>query len=630
MTANVTVASLALLAASLGLGASYLLYHRPPSSGHTATGALRESEGSLQRAPLLQPMKSLAEIVRMEPSGYRQWAIIDLVNRTETVDLSRPGGLGEGLLGLQDDSLRTFGIMAVITKLWQDDKKNLRPFIDRHAEWFLAEDGASLQTVVMTLAALDASYALDIARDIGGEIKDGLFREIARVLPLDHRVAMAATLGHRFDLSSEEVHQLWDAVESVDGIAVLKENGTSMEVVGLLVEALARQKVLDDPNAAITWAQSLPSTSLKSQALTAALGAVAEQSPAKARKVLQAWPGWQNEGGAVRAVARAMLKEDPREAVQWANESQTGRNRFLLLRELTSEGIQLDPRYAADVAEEIAKTSGIGFIDFAAVAGRFAEEDHREAWAWLLHLDRQAVADRFGSASAIAARWAEKDLPTALEEFAILPEGPHRDGFVAGIAEAFAHTDPQTGWDWLSGLDEMAFTRGASELIRHWAYESPEIAAQQLNKAVPDEAQGHLVHALTNAWATVDPASAAEWLQSKPEFIEASPKAVRNIVRLWAHTDPLAASTWLNEIPEGPARDQGAALVSQELTSLDPEASLEWAWSIQSESLRENITGMVLFNWSRTDREGALAAANEAGVSEQAIEKFLGLTKVHQ
>jgi hypothetical protein len=175
----------------------------------------------------------------------------------------------------------------------------------------------------------------------------------------------------------------------------------------------------------------------------------------------------------------------------------------------------------------------------------------------------------------VAGVWAERDLPAALAEAAVLPDDSVGRAFRAGVVRRLGAVDPAAMVAYVNGAPkhENALT---------------QVVAEQLRLMEPTEALG---------WA--------EQLEGR-----LGENARRVALSSWAQEDPLAAFSYAQALPLGDERQQLMYAVANAYGREDPDAAL--AWSATLTQAPRDLRASVIAGIAQVDVRRALDLAFDA------------------
>ena len=287
-------------------------------------------------------------------------------------------------------------------------------------------------------------------------------------------------------------------------------------------------------------------------------------------------------GEAAAAILAALTSTDPARAVAWLNDSRSG--------------LEGQPW----MGQWMART----------VAEQWARQDPDAALAWATGLPD---GQRRGALSGIMSNLLESD-PRRAVSVAMAMEPGDRSSLLGQIAGAWAAQSPGEAVAWINTLEEGEREGTLREALGSWATSAPSEAAAYLDQLPEPERQAYVSN-IARTWAQQDPAEAASWLGNQPES-QGKSDAMGHVMWNWTTSDPESAATWLGQQPAGDSYDSGVTGLAKAATHAyaDPATAVNWASTIENESLRGRMTEHTLGAWMRQDAAAAQAWASENGV----------------
>ncbi len=289
---------------------------------------------------------------------------------------------------------------------------------------------------------------------------------------------------------------------------------------------------------------------------------------------------------------------------------QNGESAAAILAALTSTNPERAAEWLNDPGNGIEGQPWIGQWMARTVAAQWARQDPDAALAWATRLpDRQ----RTGALSGIVQNLLETDPRRALA-VAMELDPADRPGLLGQIAGAWASQSPAEAFAWIDTLGPEQRQSPLREALRSWASSSPSEAAAYLDQ-LPDPERPAYVSSIARTWAEQAPGEAASWLGNQPESA-GKVEAMGHVMWSWTTTDPESAATWLGQQPAGDSYDSGVTGLAKAATHAydDPATAVNWAATIENESLRGRMTQHTLGVWMRQDPGAAQAWASENGI----------------
>ena len=213
---------------------------------------------------------------------------------------------------------------------------------------------------------------------------------------------------------------------------------------------------------------------------------------------------------AERSIVNAWARSDPMAAFQWTRAKPAAAKRSRMVASILGDMARSDPGQAVALASDL--EAGTRSIALERILGRWAQDDHRAAIAWL-------------------------------------DASPHKaTDVVNAVVGVYARHDLEGAIDWLRTQTPEAQQRAAFSIANTAADESPPEAALRLIERLSDpEARQLASSRLISKWARDDPQSAIRAIPRMEE--RARPGMYQSTFSQWARFDPDAAMAHLGRIP---------------------------------------------------------------------------------
>ena len=144
-----------------------------------------------------------------------------------------------------------------------------------------------------------------------------------------------------------------------------------------------------------------------------------------------------------------------------------------------------------------------------------------------------------------------------------------------------------------------------AEAYSKWAELQPDQAAAAAGAIADADARNEALYGVVGGWAVVDPAGLANFLSQQPSGGDRG-LMLGQALQSWVGQDPVAAANWINENTAafGPDLDKGVESVAT-LNTIKPGLAVDWAESIDDDSLRSEALADILHNWALSDLSAA-------------------------
>jgi hypothetical protein len=409
------------------------------------------------------------------------------------------------------------------------------------------ERRSSLAAMIVTRWAGDtpreALAAVDLVRDLelAPLLRSSVLRNwrdvdslVAYLETLDTDAKRAALTGGVLD------HLAREAPQRAAGLIAELPAG---EERGRMLRQIGASYALQDPEAALEWAQSVDTPEL---GLTQGIvRSVAIQDPLRAFALADTLEEPLRSQGYAAAVNGPL--KDQRTFAALADRvrgMETGQLRTALLVSLIGSWVNRPGNTAATLDWMLAVGADLPAEAFERVGFLYARADPAAAAAYV---DRVPGAARASWVSAVAAGYATSDLQGAVAFVDRFRGEPAFDRAAVQLAQQLAAADPPGAARLLASVQ----TRGVGGL-------GPEIA-------------------IARAWAERDPAAAAQWALELPSMT--GNLAMSIVTGAWTSQDPDAARAWALRLPQSAKRDAVLAAVVRGRGAAAPDATLLAAFS---------------------------------------------------
>jgi hypothetical protein len=255
-------------------------------------------------------------------------------------------------------------------------------------------------------------------------------------------------------------------------------------VVNQSIPDLATAWAQQDVQAALTWAQSLPTTNndVRQTALNDVLNSWTATDPAGAAAYLQQNLTSDPDFGKLAAqVATSWGNNDPQAALTWAQSLPAGAAQNTALVAAVTQLANVDPDTAWADAERLTGNSQSQALGN--VISAMANQDPDEAADALG--DLPAGTDLDAATTNVATNWLRQDPDEASQWIATLPTGSARDGAVTQLVSTLSKTDPDTAYDWAASIsDPTTRNNQVVNLATQWSNQNPAAAAAAAQNAL--------------------------------------------------------------------------------------------------------------------------------------------------
>jgi hypothetical protein len=477
----------------------------PPGSAKSDLSSLlnetnyyRQTEGLLAYAESIPPEKipNAIEVIEKSPSGDgKDMALSLVIGRWVEID---PKGAQDAIATIQDEGARHFLISGVYNILAAKDPTGTLD-LARQLPSKQDRDDAML-AVVEQVARQDPAQALAVYQGLTplpGRPYEFIFthwmdkdldQATQAVLQLPHadnryyaiRDMAIHLVGKDPSLALQWVEQLppGDAQNNARKYLVSYVTGRDPQRAANYIDSLQQippdiemslvQSVMgswsqSDPKSATLWAESLPSSQSRLNALNIGLCTWARSDPRAALAFLNTLPpDVRAQNSICQGIASVWAQSDPQAALAWVNQLPDGTTKENSLRSVIYQWAVNDPAKAA--------------------------------------VYTQSLPDgpmRNDAIHVIAGDWAQKDAAGASAWLTQLPSGSTRDAAIICFCDQDVTNDPNGAYQWaesISNVDDRQ--RKVANILQRWMQKDPANASIAVRKSsLPPEQQNALLQA---------------------------------------------------------------------------------------------------------------------------------------
>jgi len=415
------------------------------------------------------------------------------------------------------------------------------------------------------------------------------------------------------------------------------------------VEDVLRTWLDMDLEPALEWTLAQPNAALRNTGLNMAIGQLSEENPERALELVQhmgpdradsalgsifdRWaatdpraasrrlariPAGNGRLSAVRSVAMSWARQNPREALEWAQGLESSSESRRATENVIREFGYNDPAGAFRVAVDL---SNLPDFTLENIAGRWAARDPEEAISYIRSLPRGRRAT-LALNSAVQEVAYERPME-AMRLVEYLEPGIARNGALRAIASELAAENAVTAADWVMQLSsEEERASAINDVVMRWAGLDPEAAARFVGRLPEGQTRENATREMISNWSRHDPAAAARWAQSLGGL---RPEVAEDLTWGWAEQDEVSAARWVRNLPPGEARDSANGVMANTVARHNPREAWRWAQRIQDPDRRDLQMERIADDWMRYDRDAALAFVGESELSPEAQARLLGI-----
>jgi hypothetical protein len=213
-----------------------------------------------------------------------------------------------------------------------------------------------------------------------------------------------------------------------------------------------------------------------------------------------------------------------------------------------------------------------------------------------------ALTVRQDVSARLVRKWAQEDVEGAAEWARSMEPGEERATALDQVAIAWVGQDGDAALAWARGLPvDGAHERAVRQVAYEVAREHPVESLALAVEMPPGRERDALIGHAALQWAALDPEAAAEWAQRVAEPALRE-RLLANIATAWADLDPVAAADMAVEaLPPGRQQDDAVVGVVQRWAQYDPTVAVEWVGRFPESPIKEAAWGSLVSVWASVD-----------------------------
>lgn len=229
----------------------------------------------------------------------------------------------------------------------------------------------------------------------------------------------------------------------------------------------------------------------------------------------------------------------------------------------------------------------------------FAGPHGEAARKWMLDRPDGTMSRRFWLAAGETAN------PQGFKEYLDgLSNSMIQDRVLTGYCMHLAISDGNEAMkSWATLKPAAVLNYGMVEISRELAETTDFVAVNRMFPGDKSDLARLIRKNLFQRWADIRPQAAAEFILTSGDL--AHPSQLGVVIGRWATKDPAAAASWLEQAPEGPATDEGLAVMARHLAERSPAKAWTFVTAIANPEIRRRTADRVAMEWRRTDPEAA-------------------------
>jgi hypothetical protein len=275
------------------------------------------------------------------------------------------------------------------------------------------EQNFVLEDLFMKLNMTDPAKAFSLAQQIGDAHEKNAMLERALGMTADQKVAMAELLQLPANRETQNLYQIvfggWAATnpaEAASAAAALPLGANR----NMALQGVAKDWANKDPQAALDWAASLGSDGTGE--LKAALIATGQKDPNLAASYVNKLTDASARNSAISSIAQSMSQDNPAGALDWLDQTATGKTYDNSANKIMANLAQHDPATAATLMAKVTEP-GVRDTAIANLAKNWGSKNPQAAVAWAQSLPDSDGAARNSALRVIVNTWSKYDSSAA-------------------------------------------------------------------------------------------------------------------------------------------------------------------------------------------------------------------------
>ncbi|MDB6069997.1 MAG: hypothetical protein JWL81_1168 [Verrucomicrobiales bacterium] len=377
---------------------------------------------------------------------------------------------------------------------------------------------------------------------------------------------------------------------------------------------VSRSMALKDPDAAVAWAKSLPRSSESLNLVREVIGTVAERDPQAALALANAQPP-REQRMLLSGIAQNWMSSDPDGAVAWIKTLPEGATRQECISNMSWYAAWGGPGDNLNELMALLPKGQNRNQALSRVANYLGYSDPESSLKWAATLSQE---DQDLVLARLSGSLADADPKKAAAIAAALPPSANSVEAASRVAAQWAEKNPAEAIAWAATLEsEKARQDATAAALTRWADQDPEKAAGASGDIADENARRTARNKIAGAWAQKSPAEAEKWAASLPEADRFS--ALASVWNATASDDPAKnAASLAAALPQAAGIDaanaslaQSAGTIAKAWVSENPQAAAGWAAQLPEGKARDSAMAAVADQWATTDTMGASTWINQ-------------------
>ena len=391
------------------------------------------------------------------------------------------------------------------------------------------------------------------------------------------------------------------------GVARQREIASQFYSEHVLTRALDTSQAESNPEDAWLAAVAMAPGVERTQAAWRALSVWIARSPEEALRAVGDFPEPQVRDTWRANLVRMWAKADVQAAVDWTLAQPPSRQRSDLVAYAADALASVSPLEALQIAGDLEphlrrRVSNKAFL-------AWGREDPAGALAALEDL---APEQSIGSIRrGLLAAWSGVDPQAAFGWAVSQPRSQDYEWLIETPLQILAQTSPHRAMSLVDELDDDTRRNITGGILQVWSEADPQAAAAWIDAGSLFDRDA--VKAVVVNYAMLDAEAAFDWTTTLPSDVQRS--TIPDLMRTVVDDSVPIARRLIERIDDRTARRNAAGPLVAKWVESDPEAALQWIADEEDARARSQLYSTAFQNWSRFDREGAIAAAQDLPAS---------------
>lgn len=382
---------------------------------------------------------------------------------------------------------------------------------------------------------------------------------------------------------------------AIDPEAAL-EHARKLKEYDLAVGPLIKGWVAKDRDEARAAIEKIPEEGMRKQAASSLIEALSETDPKEAFELA-------GKLGAHSDYLETLFKnwtaKSPEEAAAYSTKDMPDGDKRAAVRAVAKAWAETDLPRAVQWLESLLEkdtAAGSGIRSpFALILAKWMDNDSDGAIRWIEGRPNDSKSEALLAEASVETMFQTRDPLLSTKIISLLPPGDSRKMAFNNLMYQWGLDDPEGAIDWMENQSEDVQRDVLPPLAWQFGESDPERAIKFVAKL--GEKGAEVLDRVISAWASRQPAAAAEWVRGQP----VNPDLLAAVANQWVQRDSARATEWINSVEDSPAKDSALGQIAERFTSSHPEIAVEWVAGIRDEKARKNAYKDVVDFWIYSD-----------------------------